>query len=230
MRLAAIVLLAGMHIGFGMAMRLGFFPAISVCSLIPFIPARLWDRLGIPAAAGLAQGLRRPESVLAATALVLVLWVNAAAVAPSRFALPALVDRIAQFLRLDQTWAMFAPYPYKDGGWFVVPGHLSNGREVDVYHPSLSPPAGEKPALLSSTFPSPRWLYYMTNLSHSENAAERPWFARYLCRRFDRAHLGDAPLRDLEITFFREWTLLGYEKSKPTKEVLWRQSCDEASR
>jgi hypothetical protein len=231
-RCVAIVLLAGMHIGFGMALRLGLFPAISICSLIPFIPAAVWDRLGRPEANGPRQGPSRPRDAfareaVAAAALLLVVWLNAAAVAPSLVPVPAAVDRIAQALRIDQDWAMFAPYPYKDGGWFVVTGRLADGREVDAYPPSLAPPSSEKPPRLSSTFPSARWLYYLTNLSHSENAAERPWFARYLCRRFDQAHLSDIPLRDIDITFFREWTLPGYRKSEATKEVLWRQSCDE---
>ena len=32
-----------MHIGFGLFLTLGIFPAISICSFIPFLPSIFWD-------------------------------------------------------------------------------------------------------------------------------------------------------------------------------------------
>jgi hypothetical protein len=226
----AIALLAGMHVAFGMSLRLGMFPAISICALIPFIPAAFWDRIGVSAAHARVRGLARGWNMVAFGALVLVLWLNAAAVARSRVLVPASVARFAIALRLDQTWAMFAPYPDRSAGWYVIPGHLSNGQVVDAYHPSAAAPRREKPEHLSATFPSARWLYYMTNLARADHTRERPWFAAYLCRRFDAARVSDLPLRDVQIAFFREWTLPDYEKTTATEEVLWRQSCDTPRR
>jgi hypothetical protein len=244
-RAVAIVLLAGMHVGFGLSLRLGFFPAISICALTPFVPACVWERLGVGVgkseseaegagvgvgvreASGDPRGLARPWNAIAGGALVLVLWLNAAAVAGPRVAVPPPAARLADRLRLDQTWAMFAPYPDRSGGWFVITGHLPDGRVVDAYHPSAAPPRREKPERLSATFPTARWLYYMTNLSKEENARELPWFAGYVCRRFDAARVTDEPLRDVEITFFREWSEPDYRKSPATEETLLRQPCHE---
>jgi len=33
-------------------------------------------------------------------------------------------------LRVDQRWDMFAPYPSKEDGWFVIPASLSDGSEL----------------------------------------------------------------------------------------------------
>jgi hypothetical protein len=168
----------------------------------------------------------RAWNPVAFAALLLVLWLNVAAVAGTRVVVPAIAVRLADALRLDQTWAMFAPYPDKSGGWYVIAGHLPDGQVVDAsYHPSLSPPRREKPERLSATFPSARWLYYMTNLSKADNVRQRPWFACFLCRRFDAAKVSSMPLRDVEIAFFREWAQPDYRKSPASEEVLWRQSC-----
>lgn len=239
-RIAAIGALAAMHVGFSLSMRLGFFPAVSVCSLIPFVPAAFWDRLGIggrrtdplgrrdgaaswPAAAH-AKPLARLRNATAAAALLLVLWINAAAAA--RVPLPTAARRVAEVLRLDQNWAMFAPQPWRETNWLVATGRLQDGRIVDAYPPSLRPPARTEPARLSSTFPSSRWLYYVTNVAMADHARHRPWFARYLCRHFDASHLSDLPLREIEIDIFRQWALPAYRRTSPSGEVLWRQACD----
>ena len=225
-RLAAIALLTAMHVGFGLSLRLGFFPAISVCSLLPFVPALVWDRIGVACADRRTRGLGAFPSALAGMALLLVVSLDVDEASGSRFATPRALRLVAGVLRLDQTWAMFAPYPDKRTGWFVVRGHLPGGRLVDAYHPSLTPPSLEEPANLSATFPSTRWLYYMTNLSKPEYAFARPWFAAFSCRRFDAAHLDGARLRDVELSFFLRWTLLGYERTPATEEVLWQQRCE----
>lgn len=224
-RIVAIVALTAMHVGFGVSLRLGFFPAISVCSLLPFVPSIVWDRLGVPSVDPRPRGLSRWPSAVAAAALALVVALNIEQVGAAGFAVPDALVRVANLARLDQTWAMFAPYPDKRTGWFVVRGHLPDGRLVDAYHPSPAPPPLAEPANLSATFPTPRWLYYMTNLSKPEYARARRWFAAFSCRRFDAAHVAREPLRDVELSFFLRWTLLGYERTPAAEEVLWRGRC-----
>jgi hypothetical protein len=241
-RIAAVGALVAMHVGFSLSMRLGFFPAISVCSLIPFVPAAFWDWLGVRTDGRLVDPLRRRESAashpapvdaqplgrsrnaMAAAALFLVLWVNAAAVAHRP--LPRAARHLTEVLRLDQNWGMFAPRPWRETNWIVATGRLHDGGIVDVYPPSLHPPARGEPALLSSTFPSPRWLYYVTNVAKADHARQRPWFARYLCRHFDASHLSALPLRAVEIDIFRQWALPAYQRTPPSEEILWRQACD----
>ena len=47
--------------------------------------------------------------------------------------LPELVRAPGNMAGLDQVWNMFAPFPAKDDGWYVIPGRLRNGRVVDLF-------------------------------------------------------------------------------------------------
>ncbi|HEY4012549.1 MAG TPA: hypothetical protein VGM06_04385 [Polyangiaceae bacterium] len=226
-RLVAITLLAAMHVGFGLSLRLGFFPEISICSLLPFVPSIVWDRIGVLCSDRRPRGLAPWPNAIATAALALVVSLDAVAVSGERWPIPGAIERLANLLRLDQSWAMFAPYPDKRTGWFVVRGHIGAGRLVDAYHPSLEPPPLDEPANLSGTFPSTRWLYYMTNLSKPEYAWARPWFAAFACRRFDATHLTRERLRDVELSFFLRWTLLDYERTPAEEDVLWQQPCKD---
>jgi len=226
LRMLGIGALFVMHVGFALSMRLGIFPAISICSLVPFLPAALWERLGPREATASPRRAGRAADAAALAALVLVLWINAASVHIAPLAMPSSVKHLVQVLRLDQSWAMFAPRPWRETNWLVATGRLPDGRIVDAYHPSLSPPSRTEPEHLSSTFSSPRWLYYVTNLAMPENARERPWFARYLCRRFDRAHLAPLRLQEIDLVAFRQWALPDYQRTTPREETLWRGACE----
>jgi hypothetical protein len=50
---------------------------------------------------------------------------------------PKWVRPFAVILRLDQYWSMFAPYPLKDDGWYVMPGKTVDGREADVWSQTI---------------------------------------------------------------------------------------------
>ena len=41
---------------------------------------------------------------------------------------------LGQTLRLEQYWNMFAPYPLRDDGWYVIDGTLSDGQKFDVFN------------------------------------------------------------------------------------------------
>lgn len=60
---------------------------------------------------------------------------------------------VGYILRLDQSWNMFAPYPTKEDGWFVVVGRLNYGGLVDLFgNENGKDVSWEKPALVSSTY------------------------------------------------------------------------------
>lgn len=48
LRTGYVALLAAMHVGMLLTMRLGLFPLVSVAALLPFLPASVWDRLRLP--------------------------------------------------------------------------------------------------------------------------------------------------------------------------------------
>jgi hypothetical protein len=48
-RCVALALLVAFHLGMGCALRTGLFPAVVLVSLIPFLPAAFWNRIGVHA-------------------------------------------------------------------------------------------------------------------------------------------------------------------------------------
>ena len=55
-------------------------------------------------------------------------------------------------LRVSQQWSMFAPYPSRSSGWYVVVGTLNDGTQVDLYRHVV---LGEKLAQVSWERPDP---------------------------------------------------------------------------
>jgi hypothetical protein len=58
------------------------------------------------------------------------------------------LEMIGAIFRIDQSWSGVPPYVVKDDGWFVIPGRLRNGKEVDVFRNGRSV-SFEKPSLVS---------------------------------------------------------------------------------
>lgn len=139
-------------------------------------------------------------------------------IAPRAFMLPA------YFLYIDQKWSFFAPELPKKDGWYVIPGKLKNGKEVDLFQ-KQEIVRWEKPEFVPSTYKTMRWRRYMMNLLIVNKEAKNN-FAKYLCREWNRKHERDEEkLETLEIYFMNETTLPDYKKPEIKKELLWRHNC-----
>ncbi len=132
--------------------------------------------------------------------------------------------RTAYLLRMDQYWNMFSPYPLREDGWYVMPGRLVNGQEVDLFRGG-QPVTYEKPQLVSSLYKDARWQKYLMNLLEKRHSSYRGYYSQYLCRHWNKNHQGNETLLSFEIIFMLEYTQLDY-KTDPVKPVtLWRQNC-----
>jgi hypothetical protein len=78
---------------------------------------------------------------------------------------------------------MFAPDSRGNDGWYVVPGRLESGEEIDALH--RRPVTWDRPPDLAATFPSHRWFVYLLDLLAPRNQPLREPFADYLCRRWN---------------------------------------------
>ena len=105
-----------------------------------------------------------------------------------RLVVPALFREPAKTLQIAQEWNMFAPYPSRQDGWFVSPGKLGDGTEVNVLHPR-QPLNWDKPKRISATYKSAPWHKYMFRIWQKANAGIRPYFGRYLCRQWNQNQL-----------------------------------------
>ena len=89
-------------------------------------------------------------SLLVAILLLYVFWWNVAGLPSAGFRMPERFYPIGQILGLEQRWAMFAPSPLKNDGWYVIPGKLKNGKEVDLFRNGKEI-TWAKPMLVSAT-------------------------------------------------------------------------------
>lgn len=98
--------------------------------------------------------------------------------------LPLSLNAPARALGLDQNWSMFAPIPRTEDGWLVMKGTLHNGQVVNLWQFDQPLPF-DKPALVSKTFVSQRWLKYLDNLTTDAYAMHRLYFCNWLASRWN---------------------------------------------
>jgi hypothetical protein len=247
-RLVAILLLFGMQMGFGATIRVYIFPWICFCATLPMVPTVFWEKLPRVAKAWRLNGLSsafftrlvrllppKPVSpgtprwlnITAAFFLVYVILWNMGTIPASlnhrRIDVPRKIKWIGSALRIDQSWNMFAPYPLKDDGWYVIPGTLTNGQEVDVFTGG-KPVTWEKPKLVAYTYKNHRWQKSMMNLWSRDFSKFREFYAKYLCRAWNARHQGGERLDRFTIYFMREDTRPDGE-APPEKVNLWEHYC-----
>ena len=236
LRLIVVALFWGLHLGLIATMRLGHFPYVCLIAWVPFLPTAFWNWVD----------LRLPRSIrgryissspyhecvyyvygtvqvtiqcgLALLLSYVIVW-NLRETWPRQCGLmkpPALLP-VMLSLRLDQSWGMFAPYPLRDDGWFVMPGTLANGREVDLWSPD-KPLTDDKPDV-AAFYPNERWRKYLFNLWLKQYSAGRPPFLKWLRRRWDRevAKSPDEKCVKAELKYWLELSTLG--DPEPLEEV-----------
>ena len=235
MRTLAVLAFVLLHAGIGVTLNTGLFPWISILAMVPFLPSKVWDRLGtwarVAEGAEADKAAERPARVSMGSRLVglgvacvfayIIVW-GVSALPSSPLRLPAYVRSAAFVMGIDQTWNMFAPAPLKDDGWYVIPGRLASGEVVDLFRGGGAV-RWDKPEPVAAIFPSTRWMRYSNVVRYYPGYA--PGYARYLCRRWNDAHGADRRLQELEIVFMLEWTLPDYRPSEPRRESLYRHTC-----
>jgi hypothetical protein len=187
-------------------------------------------------AAGSEPATLRSSLVTNLLALFFVLYVfcwNLATV--SEFRMPERLVPLGHFLGIGQIWDMFAPYPFKDDGWYVIPGTLHGGQQVDLMavtrddfrvHEGMS---WEKPRDIAGMYKNVQWRQYLGSIREAGNNAQFVLhFGHYICREWNARHAGAEQLADFQIIYMHEETLPGYQLSTPQKVVLWEHRCFEA--
>lgn len=164
-------------------------------------------------------------ATVCAFALMGAFWWNMQTI-DDRFSMLQPWRRLAVYVRLDQKWNMFAPYPLKEDGWYVIPGTLRNGDRVSLFQePHREPPEWDKPDDVSATYANQRWRKYMMNIWLKKYSDQRLYYGRYLCRRWNTRHSGDELLESFEIYFMEEVSQPDHEVPEPRKAHLWSHNC-----
>jgi len=221
------------HLGMALTLNLGPFPLVSIAALVPFLPAGAWDRLAprfgdrsralerrgrrlaarLPGGRGAAFASvpwgRRIRTAVVASLLVSMLVWNAATL--GYVALPEAVSSSVD--PAEYRWDVFAPDPRGTDGWYVAPGRLDSGRQVDAFHGGAVD--WDRPPDVASSYPTHRWLVYLLELQRPANAALRPGFVSHLCRCWS-ARSG-SELRRVTVYYVEQPTRL--EGPEPTRRV-----------
>ena len=216
------------HIGLALCMSIGLFPYVSMVSWLVFVPSLVWERGSLPSLHSLRPA--RFSQALAAFFLVYVLLWNLRGLEATspyvRQIFPPYANLVGYLLRLDQYWNMFSPYPPKADGWFVMPGTLQDGSQVELWTGERVV-SWEKPSNISALYPNDRWWKFMENIypGQREREAALDAYARYLCRDWNTRHSGQRQLETFQIFFMQETTLPNYQDIQPEKKLLGTHSC-----
>lgn len=127
---------------------------------------------------------------------------------------------------LYQRWSMFAPYPRKDDGWYLIEAKLFNGDKIDPFqddHKSLF----EKPKDVAASYKNSMWRKYLTNSWLEKFYDYRLYFGRYLCRKWNTQQPSkDTKINTLYIHYMLEMTPPpGTTTPEIKQEMLWRHYC-----
>jgi hypothetical protein len=146
------------------------------------------------------------------------------------FVLPASAVPPGAFLGLDQYWGMFAPSPSREDGWYVIPGKLDDGKQVDLMpitrdDYSMHKVSYEKPQDVPATYKNEHWRKYLEALYGQEHADQRLYFSDYICRQWNERHTGADTLKTFQLIYMREMTLPDYRQSKLEKLKLGTYTC-----
>lgn len=228
-RTATVAVFLIFHLfGLNLTMILALFPYICAVAWIVFVPGWFWDKILKKTTILNAAPIWKASlisNVLAALSLIYIfLWnLSTLEISESPFSPPPLI--VSSLFGLDQTWDMFSPFPLRSDGWYVIPGKLKNGKEIDIYR-MKQPVDWAKPDSLADLYPNDRWRSYLMNMYlQEEGEMYIPYYARYLCRSWNEAHEGEEQLKSFDIFYMVKENAIE-DPLKPYEKVhLWHHDC-----
>jgi hypothetical protein len=202
--------------------------------------AALAGRSGAGEAAPASQqvGLRTSQrgslavNLFASACLIFVLVWNLSTISVS--AVPGVARPFGFFLGLPQYWGMFAPYPVKSTMWFIAPGILQDGRQIDLLpsaiednpHLFAEVDRGE-PIDVRATFNGEeRWRKVFESLANSGDSDVLLTLGQYICRNWNGTNTGTpSQLMTFDIVQLWEQTMEDNQRGPVQQHVLWSHVC-----
>ena len=136
---------------------------------------------------------------------------------------PKTINWVSQAFHLGQYWALFAPFPATEDGWFIFEGTTAGGEIIEAR--TGGEVSFEKPENVSEAMGRKRWKKYLMNLEERQNGVHRRMYGRYLCRQWNADRTGDARMASIRMYMVRERTLPNGDEQEPMRGVLWNQVC-----
>ncbi len=237
------------HIGMGIHLYLGIFPAVCAIAWCGLLPSWFWEKF--------VSKLRFPKTlpnisvpfihkirgenktdllsnrlfyesklisglVLFATIYIFI-W-NFLDVSGNSKMFPNQFSWIASTFGIYQKWDMFAPGPGRRSGWFVIPAQLKNGKVVDILN-NGGPVSWEKPEVPSESYKSVRWAKYLYNISKKENRRSANNYMDYLCRKWNSEHNQNEQVITLSMIYIFQITLPENKYTDPQQAEIVQRKC-----
>jgi hypothetical protein len=248
-RTLIVVLMWMLHGGLAATMYLSLFSWVCMVAWLSVLPSSVWTvrpfawlerklRAAPGASTGIEDktdddaphqtwriGLTRGGALLAGVFVLAVagaqIGINTART--TNTTAPSWMHRFANLSMSNHIWRMFAMNPTRNDGWFVIEGHLTSGRVVDLFGGTDKPPTDNKPRYVAHMYRTGRWRKFMMNNSAVGEKRTRERLAQYLCRSYN----DDATDRLLRVNmwFFRETTKHSFKPSTPKKEDMGTFVC-----
>jgi hypothetical protein len=128
-------------------------------------------------------------------------------------------------LRVDQLWDMFAPFPFKEDGWFVIPAELEDGRQIDLLHPERGAVSYDKPRRVAQEWPDVRWHKYLERVWSAQFASARLYYGRYLCRSWNITGPATPRLKTFKIVYMLEMSVPEGQTPRVERREIWQHDC-----
>ncbi len=223
-RAVAILSILGLHAGIFLTMRVGMFSLLMPVTMLLFVLPAWIARVFGPAAdstvAEPASSWRLALRLAPVPLFVLMLWTQLLPVGTGRVrqALSAPIE----VLGLWQNWAMFAPDPLHDDGYWQAEGQLTDGSKLDVLAAVLPGMRADR------RFRFDRWIKLRSELFAGRHDGMFRPLGSYVCRTHNRG--GGAQLVDFQLVYYRRPTV---DPGKPLppyqRDVRWEQRCSAAT-
>jgi hypothetical protein len=141
-----------------------------------------------------------------------------------RYSVGEIPSKINRFLRIDQSWKMFAPYPSFEDGWTVILGRDEYGTQYNLFQGNT---LDKKPEALYKNPKNERWKKYTMNLWGEERyRTERIYLLGYYCRKSQVGELdGVPPLVSLDFYHVLELSQPDYQPTTTTPKLLTNIEC-----
>lgn len=233
-RLIFIGLIAALHVGIACTLFVGLFWLVGIISLIGLLSASVMNKFDTiikrknnlyhEAIQNFFQKLANDyyfkllKNCFLFFCIALSLIWNIGTVNGSGLAVSDSFSGFGYALRLDQNWGMFAPTVFKDDGWFIFEGTKADSTKIDINvkgaHVTYA-----KPENILSRIKDDRWRKYQENVLFTNNDFIRPYYCRWLLRKWNEEN-PSAKILNLKIIYMKEISGPPGEKQTATKEIL----------
>lgn len=162
---------------------------------------------------------------MAALSLLYILHWNAYNLNPS---LKQLFTPVANTMRLDQYWGMFAPKPMQDDGWFSLAALLDDGRRVDLFQDGRTH-TYDRPADVVHMHKTARWAKYWMNLWMEKHGRYRKYGVAYMRAQFQAKH-PEREIKQLSLYYHLDVIPAPGQRRAPVQPTLiWTETYVNAS-